>query len=720
MTKKVLFVCLIVTLMFAGSVMAKDSKVIYSRGDVFFSTPETTEWNRVQPFQTLKEGTCIKIGNDGEAAILLKDNSQIRLRAGSLFCIKKEGGKKADRGEKRGLYMLKNGSLWFRNKRRGPKPIFETPVVTASIRGTELVMSVDSNGNTEMTALEGKIKCLCANNENIIGRGQMLKAERGKKPVIVTLLRPENAAQWLLVTPEIKGPADQNLDSTGQAAVIMAEEAMQMLIQNRHNEAMKRIKKAIKISGLPGAVHTAYATILQSEGKFEQALQEAETALKNDPESVPALLRNVELLMGLDRTEEAEQLVANFKGNRDNASIYLLEGYINLVHLEPEKAMQHFKQAISLEPNLASAYLGQGLAMYNMGMTQEGLESMEKACLLDPFAAYPHNYLGKAIYEIGEREEAEIELKRAIELDSNDPTPYIYLATIRTDQYRPGEGIMALQKAIKLNDNRLQTRSRFLLDQDRAATNINLAWSLADMGLHEWARSRGDSAVWDDPSNSGAYLFRASESTGLRLVDAATLGDMKRARILQPVNENTFITYTNYQNLLEQPDINGGIGASGGTDSTFSTRAFLNGGTKRIAASIDGGYATTDGPEDGSGLWGENGLARVKWAINRNNELLFEGLAGHRHEEDLSVWQNGDAKPGDYSDRGDYWSFYTGYHWRQGAGNHLLVSLQTNGSDARGYEAENGLLESIIGPGGFIPWTSSMDICSISPLMFLL
>jgi hypothetical protein len=184
---------------------------------------------------------------------------------------------------------------------------------------------------------------------------------------------------------------------------------------------------------------------------------------------------------------------------------------------------------------------------------------------------------------------------------------------------------------------------------------------------------------------------------------------MKRARILQPVNENTFITYTNYQNLLEQPDIEGGIGASGGTDSTFNTRAFLNGGTERIAASIDGGYATTDGPKDGSGLWGENGLARLKWAINRNNELLFEGLAGHRHEEDLSVWQNGDAKPGDYSDRGDYWSFYTGYHWRQGAGNHLLVSFQTNGSDARGYEAENGLIESIIGPGGFIPWTSSMD-----------
>ncbi|OCC15164.1 iron dicitrate transport regulator FecR [Dissulfuribacter thermophilus] len=302
-----------------------------------------------------------------------------------------------------------------------------------------------------------------------------------------------------------------------------------------------------------------------------------------------------------------------------------------------------------------------------------------------------------------------MELRRAIELDPLDPTPYLYLATIFTDQYRAGEGILALQKAIDLNDNRLTTRSRFLLDQDRALKNISLAWSLAFMGLHEWAKAIGDWAVWNDPTNSSAYLFRASESVHLRQVGADTLGDVKRAHLLQPVNANTFITYTDYQELLEQPSFRGSSLVDIGTDETVKTRAFLQGGQGKMAVFVDANYFTTDGPKTETGNRGENTLIRIKYAVSRQHQFLFEGLAGHRNEEDLSILQNGYASPNHHVVHGDYWQGQIGYHWRQAPGNDLLLSLQIDGLDTNGLdESSDTIILSGFGPTSLIT-RSSLD-----------
>ncbi len=690
--RKKYFFMFILFFIISGYLFGADraGRAVYIKGDVKYSI-NGTEWQILKLLQFIPEGSCVKVGDNSEAALILKDRSQIRLKAGSIFCVKKSGSAPGESTFKRGLLKLKKGALWFRNKRKTPKPLIETPVITASIRGTEMAINVPQGNKTNVVVLEGKVKCSTEQSQVIIKRGEEAKAI-GNKIEIVKLIRPENKVQWLLITPDIVGPSDRNVTGNIKKAIEIAKDAMRLLANNESQKALLKVKDALKLSPERASVNVAMATILQSFGKFNEALKYSKKALQEDPKSIPALLRTIELYLGMNKIEKAENLISNFKGEKVDPRIYLMYGYLSLIKLKPKDAISYFNKSLQLKPDFSEAYLGLGLAEYYNGKVSDGLKHMEYACLLNPLAAYPHYYLGKAIYGIGERKNAIVELKRAIQLDSNDPTPYVYLATIFSDTYKPGDAILALQKAIELNNNKLATRSRFLLDADRATKNVSLSWALSMMGLNEWARAIGDEAVWFDPANSGAYLFRASEAVGQKAIDAATLGDVRRAMLLQPVNSNTYITYTDYQGLLERPAYQGSVTLLGGTDKTGKASGFFRGGKKNIAFYVDADVNHTDGPKKNTGQWGEISLGRAKYAINENNEILFEGIIGHNHQQDINVWVNGNEKARDFVDKNNYWSIYGGYHWRQTGNNHFLASIYYNGSDGNWDYKTTGIL----------------------------
>ncbi|MBF0573310.1 MAG: FecR domain-containing protein, partial [Desulfamplus sp.] len=663
-------------------------KLVFSEGTVLFSLDKGNSWAAVTPAMEFPEGAYIKVGSDGQAALMLNDRSQIRLSAGSVLYLKKRGSAPDEKVNKPGVLEMFSGKLWFRNKRKGSKPVFETPVISASIRGTEMALDVANDGSANITVLEGQVRCTNSQGEAVIGRGEGVTSKKGEAPIITKLLKPEKSVQWLLLTPDIRGPADEESkveNKIEKDGMFAAEKAMELFIQGE-DSSLETARNAVKLAPNRASTYVALATILQSKGQFEEALENAEKARTFDPISVPALVRTVELLLGLDKVNNAENLVFSYNNSNKEVSnkdvrISMLQGYISLIKLDSKRAENLFKQAIEKKRDLASAYLGLGLALYHQKRTAEGLENMEKACLLDPLAAYPHNYLAKAQYELGERYEAEIELKRASTLDPYDPTPHMYLATILADTYRPGEGIKALEKSISLNDNKLMTRSRYLLDQDRASKNISLAWSLTTMGLYEWADAKGDQAVWDDESNSSAYIFRASRAQIMGQVDADTIGDMKRADLLKPVNANTYSSYNNYQNLLETPEIKGNINLNIGTDNTGVGIVNLNGGNSTVAFNGSGGYRTTDGPFEGTGKSSSQGMVSVKKELAYGHQVLAEARAIKGDIEDISSWQDALVEPANIDNDYDMLSGSIGYHWHQGAGKDLMALLQSQKRD---------------------------------------
>lgn len=699
-------------------------QLVFSKGTVLFSLDKGNSWSPVKPSMDFPEGSYIKVESDGEAALMLNDRSQIRLSAGSVLYLKKNGSAPDEEVKKNGILEMFSGKLWFRNKRKGSKPVFQTPVISASIRGTEMALSVADDGRSDITVLEGQVKCTNSKGNAVISRGEGVTAQKGTAPVITKLLKPEKSVQWLLLTPDIIGPADaqflKNYDSlktdtkTGMAnaqkssvdfnAITVAQKAMEFLVSG-DDRALQTSQNAVRLGGGRAATNVALATVLQSKGKFQEALKAAERAVTLDPLSVPAMIRYVELLLGLDKIGQAEQMVFSF--NSSDIRVDMLKGYILLIKLDSEGAEKEFRRVVERKNNLASGYLGLGLALYHQKKTAEALENMEKACLLEPLAAYPHTYLAKAQYELGERSEAEVELKRAATLDPYDPTPHMYLATILSDTYRPGEGIKSLEKSISLNDNQLMTRSRYLLDQDRASRNISLAWSLATMGLYEWADAKGDKAVWDDESNSSAYLFRVMSSKSLRQVGTGNIGDMKRADLLKPVNSNTYTSYNSYQNLLETPEIKGSITLNGGSGKTGKVLTNLTGGNSTTAFNVSLNSSSTDGPIDNSGKSYSEGVVSTKKTVASGHEILAEARLLKGDMEDILPWQDSHLQPADIDKDYDLLAGSLGYHWHQGAGEDMMVLLQS-----QKYDDEQGLLsQKYISPiiGTLFNEKNSMD-----------
>jgi len=672
------------TLLFLTSVsFAEEAAVlISSKGSVLISENGKDDWVKAGSGISIQEGWYIKVGKNSEAALMLKDRSQIRLKDNSIICLKKSGSAPGEKKQKKGLLSLFKGGFWMRNKRKVIKPDINTASINMSIRGTELKVIVTPEGETRVTALEGEILCENKFSSTVITRGIEAVAREGEAIETHKLINPDNSVQWLLVTLNIAGPKDKFPATSKQMqSVALSKNSMDLLVVNQMEKAYEKALDAINISPDTASANIAMATILQVQGKLEGALIFAKKGLQTDPESEPALLRNIELLLGLNQTQDAENLLDSFKGEKTAVS-YMLKGYILLLKHELLLAEEAFNTAISMEKEISRAWVGLGLALYSQGKIDQGLDKLEIASLLNPLSAFPHNNLGKALYEAKEYEQAENEFIRASLLDPNDPTPYLYLSIMAQDNFEPAKSIKQLKKALAMNDNRFVSRSRFLLDMDRSVKNINLAAGMSALGLNEWGRHIGNKAVWEDNANSSAYMFRASEALSLQRIDVATLSDLKRAELLKPVNSNTFPSFTDYYSLLELPEHNQTLEVYGGTDETFGSTLTLQGGKKQQSYLASAHFDVTDGPFTQTGS--SSGYLDLKYKIEPlfNHQFSLGILGGKGNHEDLRPLQNGFAKANTDDTDYDFFNFSTGYHWTVSSQQDLLVSIQYQDRDS--------------------------------------
>lgn len=676
---------LVITIFPGPLAAAEDAATLVSfKGTVMISENGKDGWMPVKLGMSVPEGYYIRSGKNSEAALMLKDRSQIRLRHNSVLQLKKSGSAPAAPKQKKGVLSFLKGELWMRNKRKVIKPDINTASLNMSIRGTELKLVVTEDNETRVTALEGDILAANETGSTVIKRGLEAISRDGGPIETVTVVNPEGSVQWLLITPDVVGPKDRAPAAPdARMAVDLSRLAMGLLVENKTQAALEKAKEALQVMPDNASANVAMATILQTMGQFDPALGHARKGLAADPLSEPALLRSVELMLGLNQVAAAQNLMAGFHGEK-TARSRMVEGFIHLIKQDLALAEKAFETAVSMDRELARAWLGLGLSLYAQGRVPEGLDKMETASLMNPLSAFPHNYLGKALFENEEYEEAEVEFIRAQQLDPNDPTPHLYMAIMAQDRFRPAKSIRHLNTAIEMNDNLFVSRSRFLLDSDRSVKNINLAAALSALGLNEWARHMGNKAVWEDPANSSAYLFRGSEAISLSRVDVSTLSDLKRAQLLKPVNSNTFPSYTDYNSLIDLPEHMAIAEAYAGTDETYGGTLTLRGGTNRHSYLVSGHTDTTDGPDNHTGSSARYVDVQYKTEPVFNHQFVLGVLGGEDDQEDARPLQNGFAEPNDDDTETDYYQINGGYHWRVSSGQDLLVSLsfQKRDSDA--------------------------------------
>jgi len=129
--------------------------------------------------------------------------------------------------------------------------------------------------------------------------------------------------------------------------------------RNRLNEAQATILEAIRLEPWDADNFHVLAGVEANRYRWQEALAAAEQGLACDPDHIGCNNLRAMALVNLGRKAEAGQSIdVTLSKNPEDAVTHANQGWTLLHQKKPQEAMQHFREALRLEPNLEWARLG--------------------------------------------------------------------------------------------------------------------------------------------------------------------------------------------------------------------------------------------------------------------------------------------------------------------------------------------------------------------------
>jgi tetratricopeptide (TPR) repeat protein len=448
-----------------------------------------------------------------------------------------------------------------------------------------------------------------------------------------------------------------------------------LLAQDDKNAALEAAQRAVGSGPRSPSAYLNLSLVQQSFFQIPEALRSARLALEIDPEYPAAQAQVAKLLFGMGDTAQAEQIVrAGLNRNASDPAMNSLLGFILLAQAKTDESKVYFQKSIGQDSTRGEPYLGLGIASMRQGRRDEAIQSILVASTLDPQLSIYQSYLGKAFYDERRFEMAFDALDAASTLDPKDPTPHLYSGIFYNDLSRPAEAVRAFTKSIELNDNRAVYRSRFLLDGDRATRNVNLATAYNRLYLSEWGNYEALRSQIADPTNSSVHIFLAQTFLNLRGRTQAAGSEQLLARMLLPVNANSFNSFNDYTTLFEEPR---SYWTTQGQVGSFNSRGYsliATGGTTRFAYGAIGTYFRSDGFRAyNDNTLSYQGIAQMKFALSPHSDFLFLYSHGELNQGDhgttlINFVNNTNLRQFTRNNRAEF-----GYHRQFRPGSDLLV-----------------------------------------------
>ena len=179
----------------------------------------------------------------------------------------------------------------------------------------------------------------------------------------------------------------------------------------------------------PGANHV-FAIELMGRRRWSLALGHLETALAGSPDDHDARARYGEVLLQLNRPEEAEIELKKVLGSGSDSEsrAHSLLGRLASRRGDREIALGHYRAAATLNPDEAFPHFNLGLSLIRNGHRAEGVEELGRAVELDPDWILARRKLATGLAELGRHREAMGHLDFLLEYNPEDPVALYELA----------------------------------------------------------------------------------------------------------------------------------------------------------------------------------------------------------------------------------------------------------------------------------------------------
>ena len=670
-----------ILLLFCSVLQAQElAKVVAVEGSAFLQRNGSE--NALQQGATLATGDTVITGSDGRVAILLADETAIRLNANSEFSLNnvaETAGWFANVSSAiRSKYRLLKGELWFRNKSRSADIEIDTSHISISVRGTEFTVIAEDQ-RTFVNMLEGKVDASNEFGGVTAISGEQVVAEQGKAPFKRVLLNPLNAAQWTIRPPagyaaenlfrsdtERNGPHYAVTQSAWQAfqagnfdkAFSLADSvssqqtyrpaerirAITGLILNKNDNAMS---SALRITNGPNAQSSDWIVrsyVEQSMFNLDAAKLSAMSATQVAPDDPEAWLQLATIHMGQGNYARASKVLrrALALSEEQDADILAASAYALAAQGKHQQALTGFERALAIAPDLASAHLGVALQSTREKDYARALESISTAVAIEPTNASYLEYFARILYTMDRKDRAVEVLERAIELDPRNPGPVYILALIERDNHNDAQAIALLNRAETLNDNRGVYRSRQLLDSDRAINSADLTLAFDPFDFFAWSESRTRHAVDRSFENYNANVMYASTLAKRGDNPLAFSAANFRSRLLSPYDGTPLDLPNDYTSFFDQDSTKGLFEFSLGSHDAVGTGFLMFGHDTetRTFAALSGAASSSDGYTGTFEEKQKNISTILKWDPTYRTGLTLQALAITSSQRDRPLLRN--------------------------------------------------------------------------------
>jgi tetratricopeptide (TPR) repeat protein len=216
--------------------------------------------------------------------------------------------------------------------------------------------------------------------------------------------------------------------------------------------ALELIGKAIAINGGAASYHSNLGTILQAQGRLEEAQASYRKALELDP-AMPQIYINLGLALQ-DQGKLGEAIESYRKAIELN--LELPEAYSNLGNaLQSEgkldEAILHYKRALALRPEFAEASFNLGNALQAQLRLEEAAEAYRRAIELRPKFAAAHVNLGNVLQVQEKMEEARQHYETAMVQQPGYAEAHYNLGNLLAKEKKLQEAVTQFELALRLD-----------------------------------------------------------------------------------------------------------------------------------------------------------------------------------------------------------------------------------------------------------------------------
>ena len=447
------FLCLLVGL--SPSLLGQNeediaAKILSVQGQV---EVEQSPWAPARADQILYAGNKIRTGAKSRVALLLADETQVKLSANSELELRQvrqssnllarlaATAARADQS----VINVGKGRAWLRSKKKPAAVRVGTPSITAAIRGTEFDIRVAEDGETVATVVEGVIDFSNELGSVTLNPGEQGRCRVGEAPTKTVILNPEDAVQWTLFYSASVSPRDFPFvyDSPQQAQAALSTATADPLTSARIQHDAGDLEAALASLGtlssagaaeIRGWIYLEQNQISAAIEQLDQADQSTRSRLGlslahfrvgefeeayryvEDP-GTEALLKiqkgMLDLLVG--DVEMAEALLESISPS--DASYTLAQGMLSNVQLaqnDKDAALISAQQALQTRPTSPSGHLNLSLVQQSFFDLPGATRSAERALELDPKFLQARVQYAKLLFGAGDSGQAEEVLRAAL------------------------------------------------------------------------------------------------------------------------------------------------------------------------------------------------------------------------------------------------------------------------------------------------------------------